>query len=504
MTLEPNNFEKRRNEVAKYTNTLFDGEAAKESNYAILGGEDHNIINESIIRVFAKISPHYNKIITSKEFIKSKEEQESYKQDPLEYSTSLTTAILIKLLKDDGYLVKNLGDTKTNKLYDEFCTFDSITGHWLYNSLSTLSCCLIHAVQQIILPDIPFLSQQIQPTRSLNIVRSLLGYCNDKRDKLINALIEEYNEKFIVIGADDLLLIFKIINLGQTAKINMIGKSKGTTIEFITDEKGLWQFLRTPGEKTDRKKLHRVKKNKLEEVFRKQNIQIPIIKKEENDEISFGIHPLYRIDKIVSQDKFKFRVVIDLSPLRQNNDFDTLYTHIDLDEVEEENKHIMNFLSDDNLSNRFDGKYKIKRSYGYLRRNQIFLAVALKLNILLKHRYYNGNNNMIEISYEDLIKFLGKLDKEIIRVLKSCKFIDKKSENPEKSKIYKKMLGCLLDLAFLCNIKLGVINSSINKNNKYEYPRPSAKKGQKRFIFKVNGNYFNKKPNNQKQISVAH
>ncbi|GMO67968.1 MAG: hypothetical protein Nk1A_6530 [Endomicrobiia bacterium] len=105
-------FERRKDEVAKYADTLFNEKPAKKSGYAILGDKNHLIIEEAIKKVYEEMCKRYNEIVNSREFLESKEEQESYKNNPLEYSTVLATEITIDLLKTDGYLEKNLEPLK--------------------------------------------------------------------------------------------------------------------------------------------------------------------------------------------------------------------------------------------------------------------------------------------------------------------------------------------------------------------------------------------------------
>jgi hypothetical protein len=87
-------FEKRKSEFIKYHDTIFDEADAIKSDYAILGGNNHSVIEKAITRVYDTLLERYEDFIASEEFLNCKEEQEAYKQAPLESTIIWATHIL--------------------------------------------------------------------------------------------------------------------------------------------------------------------------------------------------------------------------------------------------------------------------------------------------------------------------------------------------------------------------------------------------------------------------
>ncbi|GMO67521.1 MAG: hypothetical protein Nk1A_5760 [Endomicrobiia bacterium] len=99
-----------------------------------------------------------------------------------------------------------------------------------------------------------------------------------------------------------------------------------------------------------------------------------------------------------------------------------------------------------------------------------------KLNMLLKYRYNSARNfkdiksgyegNFCEISDEDIGKFLGNIDNEIVRILMTNNYMGDNHKDLRDNKLFNQMRNYIIWAAFYCARKLGWIVSNPPKNKK--------------------------------------
>jgi hypothetical protein len=494
-------FKKRQNEVAKYADTIFSEEAATKSDYAILGGKNHQIIETAIIRVYHRLEESFG---IDKNILNSKKEE----RNPPEYTFSFVTQVLINLLKDDGYLKKQLGDTKENKLYDEFYIFDNTKNFpHIYNPLSTLSNCLKHVMEKYKNESkyngTPSLSPKAIPRRSIKYKRpyisSNLGILKNTNEILDRKLAsgQTYRELLLEVAriymkksADDLLFESKIFNFGQTAITNINHKIANITypletkfVEFRATQNDIWKhFL-----KRDKDGRYRTsdKNNILKKLWNNQNIPIIFINNVNNEPV-LSNRKLYNFDEILLPGKPEYFFSINLSAIEMGHSLN--YVYLDLNELEKINKYMNEYW--DKINTKSNNYKKIKQS---LHSNQILKAAPIKFNILLKYRYNSGNNfenkngykgNKCHINDKELNMYLGDINTEIIKILKTESYIDYNHKKPEYSKPFKTARFYTLGSIFYCAKKLKwLISDPISKSND----------GKLMWIFNLNTYYFTSK-----------
>ncbi|GMO68000.1 MAG: hypothetical protein Nk1A_6580 [Endomicrobiia bacterium] len=479
-------FKKRENEVAKYIDTIFDKEAAKKSNYAILGGEEHPVIEEAIKRVFEKLKEKSKESKSTKKIFDPKENISE--SSPPEYSITyvVLTETLIDLLKDDRYLIEKLGDTKTNKLYNEFYTFDEASQCWFLNPLCTLTLCLMcvkEQLQETKNKDISYKNKKI-PKNAIPLMkeigRTLSGrpIPQKKRtygNKFLNAksengqtygmVLRKTTDEFTKLPFDSLTLYLKIIALGCSwwNKTENISIPAGRIKKEISQRELCEHFLtKKKTEKINRYLDYDIKKM-LKELFDKQDFIIRFAKNTGCSWIlkTFKLYD-FEIQKTLQSNKLKYYLTIDLTiidPLFKD------YIYLDKNETEKTEKFWKEYW--DKEYPRYSKKKIIKEIIN----NGIIKAAPAKLILLLK-TIYNGHPYAIKV--QELNENFGDIDSIIVKTLIKTKYIDKNVECPQNSKTFKRVRGDIYDCIFYTTKKLGLINDFPKKPEQGQwriYPR---------------------------------
>jgi hypothetical protein len=503
-------WKKRNNELEKYKDTVNDTVLAAKSNYAVQGGVNYQIIVKAITRVFDELGERYLKFIKSEEFLNSKEEQEAYKQNPAETLIAFSTHILIELLKENGYLREKLGKTEENKLYDDFYVYDD-NGNLFPNLRSILSLCLNHVhikhANMDKYKDIPLLSKEIKPIRTIpikrGVYRSRFGKPIDKKIKAkieinereflnrklasgqtFEQLFQAAQREYIRKSADDLIFEIKLIALAQKIlkgthpsiicpNQHKMAKAR-LTLKDICEN-----FLKR--DKTGRYPTYD-KRKILKKLWVGQNNLISLVEMRGNEPILVS-HKLYEFDEILLPNKSEYFISIDTSPI---DFYYENFLYMDLDELEKIGNYIDEYwekISKDNP--------EILKKVERILPNQICRAAPLKFNILLKYRCHRGNGfenkktgyrgNCCRISDEKLNIGLGDIYSEIDSVLQNSHYVRMCEKRKGLSETAKLSRECILGCTFYCANKLKWISS---------FPKYDSKKQV--WNFNLNVSYFDK------------
>jgi hypothetical protein len=502
-------WEKRKSEAIKYNDTIFDEASAIESGYAILGGKNHSVIVEAIVRVYDRLIERYEDFVSSDEFLNCKEEQEAYKQAPLPSTIIWATHILIDLLREDGYLRENIGDAEENKLYADFYVLDDTSKALRYNPLSTLSNCLKCVIEKYKnadkYKDTPLLSDGISCIRKAPIKRELFdaltgkpvnkkikGEINEKEflnrnlvsGQTFAQLLLEVHAEYIKNTSDDLIFEIKMLSFAQTilkesypARLSNYPES----IKVRLTQDDIWKFF-LKRDKTGRYATYD-KGKILKKLWTYQNKTITFVEMRGNEPVLVS-RKLYEFDEILLPNKSEYYLSIDTSPI---DFYFKNYLYMDTAEMEKLNNYINEYWR---KISKTDTVKSIEWIIKKINSNQHLRAVPIKLNILLKYRYHWGNNfenkktgyrgNYCHISDEQLKIGLGDIDSEITRVLQATHCIQKGKDT--RSKVFKLIQKCVLGFTFYCAKKLKwIVSFPIHDKKKQEW------------IFNLNTSYFDPK-----------
>jgi hypothetical protein len=472
--------------------TIFNGAAAKKSGYAILGGKNHSIIVEAIVRVYDTLWERYEDFITSEEFLNCKEEQAAYKQDPIESTLVWATDILINLLKEDSYLRKELGEAEENKLYDDFYILNDTSKDLRYNPLSTLSNCLKHVIEKYKnadkYKDTPLLPKGTTPETNFALKREIigtrLGMPINKKIKLeinereflnrklasgqtFEELLQEVHREYIRKTWDDLVFEHKLLALGQTIQKKMypaiIYPNQLEMAKSRITQDDIWEhFLKR--DKTGRYTTYD-KQKILKKLWERQNDLITFVEMKENQPVLVR-HKLYEFDEILLPNKSEYYFSINTSSiaLHYKN-----YLYIDLNELEKIKKCL------DEYWGKISQEEDFKKNRWIIRQiisNQLFRAAPYKLNMLLKYRYHRGNDfenektgykgNCCHIPNDKLNIGLGDIDSEIVRILETNHY----TCNRKDTEVFNLSQKYILGSTFYCATKLKWLVSNPNLNKR--------------------------------------
>jgi hypothetical protein len=510
MNLKDFRSEARKQKLEKYKNTFFNDSVAIESNYAVLGGDNHTDIEEAIKRVYEEFKVKMKEFMISDKFLNSKEEQKIYKKDPVNTVITFSIYILIELLKKDGYLRKKIGKVEENKLYNDSYVYDDNGILIFCNTYSVLALCLNLVNEKSSNVDkyknIDLLSKEVNLEKKIAIKREIYdARINANPNELINKiskktkteinkeeflsrklasgqtvaeLFQEVQKEYAMKSADDLIFEIKIIAFAKT----ILKAQNPTTIypnysvKARIKQDDIWKFF-LKRDKTGRYPTY-AKHQILKKLWSKQNNLISFVDIIENNPTLIS-RKLYDFDEILLLNKSEYFISINLSPI---NLLLKNYIYIDLNELEEIDNYINEYWKETHKNNHKNFKKIVKR----IETNQFFRAVPIKFYILLKYKYHKGNNyknkntgyigNYWCISDEKLNIGLGNIDFEIVKTLRINHYIRNNHKNTE---IFKTIRNYILGCTFYCAKKLKWINSFPKINNK-----------KQEWEFNLNASYF--------------
>jgi hypothetical protein len=273
----------------------------------------------------------------------------------------------------------------------------------------------------------------------------------------IRELLKAHESKHIInMPVNDLIFLIQMLNFAHhvvhektrnmsvAEAIKYIEHTKH--IDFIIRRENIWPFFLKKDKSKRRYQTH-AKEKKLKELWEKQNTLIVFFEKIGNVWV-FNNEPFYVFKEIIlsPDEPSQYYFSINISPI---DFYFRNYVYIDINEL----------ARIDEYRNKYnnDLQKQRKKYFRDIISNQIFRAAHIKFVMLLKIKYFKYKEFHC-INDEDLNIYIGDINSEIIRILRTNHYI-KNPKDPKKSEMFKRIRYYLLGSIFCCAKRLKYISS---------------------------------------------